>query len=225
MHSSERILNNGGSMSLELQTAFFRNVNAFADQSNFFDFFRPCPIISSFTGLAEAALNTSLIIASLPVVLALQGVSYLPLPKETQDYVVNLAADCKQLLQKLMANVSLAVTSAIPFSGNQVYGWLVHQKNVIQDQGLRLQAATDRVGQLEKTVEDLTGECSTLRKKNEEYETRHTEHHRRVHSTDATGTLHRKKNQSDPAPSPAGDVKDTTVPKPTKVVTETPTSK
>ncbi len=120
-------------MTSSLQTPFFQNIHAYTDQSAFFDTVRSWPIVSTVPSLTEAALNTALAITALPVVLALQIARILPLPEVSHESIIELASDSLHLLQIFMANVALAVTSAIPFAGNYITHQLAVQKRVIME--------------------------------------------------------------------------------------------
>jgi hypothetical protein len=59
-------------------------------------------------------------IASLPIVLILQGIKILPGSGRTHTYRVDLASDSVQFLKKIIHNAALSAISSVPFFGNFV---------------------------------------------------------------------------------------------------------
>jgi hypothetical protein len=152
------------SMQITYQTDAFKTIHHFLDQSEHFDVVRIYPIISTVTGIAETVFNTAVTIASLPIVLILQGIKILPGSERTHQYRVDLASDSWQFLKKVIHNIGLSILSSIPFVGNlSAMDFLKAQKDSTslktaaeesQQQLLILQQTNQKVTSLKTAAEE-----------------------------------------------------------------------
>ncbi len=172
-------------MTHALHTAFFRDVQTIADQTELFDTVRTWPVVSTLTGLTEMALNTAWAIASLPVVLVLQAASYAPfIPRSIHDRIVVLAGDSVTLLQKLLSNIARAFTSAFPFARSHIT-WQVQYSGSASREGFSrssairsdlqqlnegLAAAEETRRRSAATILDLQQQLDELRPNKEKFE-------------------------------------------------------